>query len=490
MRDHPGLNSSTEQFLSRRTRYLRNAMLSARLAESQPGMSRIRHGSLCAKGGAFLRKTRIRTHICFTVLVLLMARTSAWAQSASPNDQETISLLVRQVKELQNETLELREKVNALQAERVSAPVDAGVVSGAAVQLQAVSPAGAESRPESNAALHEAHGIQWSGFGEVDYKVLNQRQPELGTYGFIPGSAGNFYTGDFDLFVHSRLTEKASLAADIVFEEIDAQSYKLDMRQALLKYDVNDHLKLSVGRYQTGIGYYNSAYRSAAWLQTTADRPLVMEYASNGGLLPTQAVGVSLTGAIPSGKLGLNYIAQYGSSDTIRPDIDGSGLLNDDNDGNHVLLGAFARPDWVPGLQLGASFFHDKISDTHKGQNERYGQTILDAHVVYLRHGLEFLNEGLLIRHSELHGPDLFNMPAFYTQLSKRVGHFRPFVRYQYVNTNSQSVFEDVLLRHGPSFGARYDLNDYIAFKAQLDHTLRKGQPDLNGLQLQFAFSF
>ncbi len=213
-----------------------------------------------------------------------------------------------------------------------------------------------------------------------------------------------------------------------------------------------------------------------------------MEYASDGGLLPTQAVGVSVTGLIPSGKLGLNYVAEYGSSDTIRPDISGSGQLDDENNGNHMLLGFFARPDWVPGLQAGGSFFHDKISDDLLGL--RYGQSIVNAYVVYTAHGLELLNEGFLIRHSDLQGPNVFNMPAFYSQVSEKVRHFRPFVRYQYVNANPRSIFEDLLLRHGPSFGTRYDFNDFIALTAQLDHTVRKGQPDLNGLQLQFAFTF
>jgi hypothetical protein len=36
----------------------------------------------------------------------------------------------------------------------------------------------------------------------------------------------------------------------------------------------------------------------------------------------------------------------------------------------------------------------------------------------------------------------------------------------------------------------RYDLNENMALKAQLDHTLRKGQADLNGLQLQLAVTF
>lgn len=133
------------------------------------------------------------------------------------------------------------------------------------------------------------------------------------------------------------------------------------------------------GRYQADIGYYNWAFQSAAWMQTTANRPLVMEYASNGGILPTQAIGVSITGAIPSGQLGLNYVFEYGSSDTIRPDINGSGLFDFEHNGNHVNLGLFMRPDSLPGLQIGGSFYHDKISDTVRSQGVRYGQTIVNG---------------------------------------------------------------------------------------------------------------
>jgi hypothetical protein len=116
-------------------------------------------------------------------------------------------------------------------------------------------------------------------------------------------------------------------------------------------------------------------------------------------------------------------------------------------------------------------------------------QTIVNGHVVYLRHGIEFLGEGFLIRHD--YGASIVhNNPAFYTQASKEFRHIRPFFRYQYINANPDGVLGDVALRHGPSFGARYDFNDYIAFKTQLDHTLRKGRPDLNGLHLQLAFTF
>jgi hypothetical protein len=415
---------------------------------------------------------------------LFLFSSPCYPQDASPSDAETVGQLVQQVKDLQERVriLEAQQNHESASTPNPSTPATPSV---GAPDLTAPVPTVAQE-------LHQTRGIQWRGFGEVDYKVLNQRAPELGAYGFVPGSHGNFYTGDFGLFLTSKLTSKASVLSEIVFEEGDAQTYKVDLRRALLKYDYNDHLKMSFGRYQTNIGYYNWAFRGAAWLQTTADRPLVMEFASNGGLLPTQAIGVSLTGAIPSGKLGLNYVAEYGSSDTIRPDIDGDGQVIDENNGNQVNVGFFLRPDAFRGLQIGTSYYHDKISNFVQGLSIRYGQSIVNGYVVYVAHGIEFLNEGFLIRDAALHFSNaVFNTPAFYSQVSKQMGHIRPFFRFQYVNASpNDSIYDAVGLRFGPSFGARYDLNDYIAFKVQLEHTVRRGEPGLNGLQLQLAFTF
>jgi hypothetical protein len=350
-------------------------------------------------------------------------------------------------------------------------------------------------------AAHDIHGIRWRGFAEVDYKVLNQRVPENETYGFVPGSAGSFYTGDFNLFLTSKITARTSALAEIDFEEGDAQTYTTNLRRILLKYDADQHLKLSVGRYQTSVGYYNWEFRSATWLQTTADRPLVMEFSSNGGILPTQAVGLSATGAIPSGKLNLNYIAEYGSSDTIRPHLNGDGLFTDENNGNQANLAFYMEPDALPGVRIGSSIYHDRISallDDSAGNqivqptdSERWNQTIVNGYGVYVGRGIEFLNEGFLIRQALMGSTEILNTPAFYSQISKQVHRWRPFFRYQYVNASQRNPFyEDVGLRFGPSVGTRYDLNDYLAFKAQFDHTLRRGLPNLSGLHLQLSATF
>src|ERR1700675_295841 len=418
-----------------------------------------------------------------TAIVLLLVASLSHAQDAAPSEREMIQQLVQQVKALQ-------EKVTALESQQ-----RAGDPANADATPQPVSPPTpqAADNPAQPASflqeLHEPRGIQWRGFGEVDYKVLNQRTPELGTYGFVPGSHGNFYTGDFDLLLTARINDKASVLSEIAFGEGEAQTFSVDVERVLFNYDYNDHLKMSFGRYHTGIGYYNRAFHSGTWLQTTADRPLVMEFAHDGGVLPTQGVGLSFTGSIPSGRLGLNYIAEYGSSDTRLHNLVGA-ETDDEENGNHINVGLFARPESIPGLQIGGSIYHDRIKDRSHGSDASLGQTIINGHIVCIRHGIEFLNEGFLIRHAYQQSSTVYNMPAFYSQISKQFHRFRPFFRYQYINANQGGFLEEFVLRQGPSFGVRFDFNDSIAFKAQLDHTMRKGQPDLNGLHLQLAYTF
>jgi hypothetical protein len=465
------------------------------------------------------------------LFAILLLSAPIWGQNPDSTDQQNIYQLLKQIKELQEHQRGLEERIRVLEAnqdaanqnaanQKPAAPAETATSTPAGevrsvptvTEVPAAPPTAPPSSPPEQAEatppvlspeFHNLRGIQWRGFGEVDYKVLNQRQPELGTYGFVPGSAGNFYTGDFGLFLRARLSDKTSALAELIFEEGDAQSYRdPDVRRILLNYDYNDHLRLSFGRYQTNIGYYNGAFRSAAWLQTTADRPLIMEYSRDGGPLPTQAVGVSAAGTIPSGRLGLHYIAEYGSADTIRPDIDGDGFSTDENNGNHVNGGLFIMPDRFPGLRIGGSFYHDQISNlavnTATGlqiplptDSERWNQTIVNGHIVYIAHGIEFLNEGFLVRDAPIGPGEVFNTPAFYSQFSEKFGPIRPFFRYQYMNASPQNlIYDDIGLRYGPSFGARYDFNEYVAFKAQLDHTARRGLPDLNGLQLQLAFTF
>jgi len=134
-----------------------------------------------------------------TLLLLVPIASQGHAQDVAPPERETIQQLVQQVKELQN-------KVAVLESQQRSS-ANPGPPEPTSAPPPSASEEASTTPPESLLReLHELHGIQWRGFGELDYKVLNQRKPDLGTFGFDPGSHGSFYTGDFDLFLTSNDT--------------------------------------------------------------------------------------------------------------------------------------------------------------------------------------------------------------------------------------------------------------------------------------------
>src|SRR5262249_11547449 len=153
------------------------------------------------------------------------------AQNAGPTEQETIQTLIQEVKQLQ-------EKVKALEAKQAS-PAEESQSSEPPDSNEKV--ANTASLPEEE--LHLLHGIQWRGFGEVNYKALDQRKPELTTGSFVGGSAASSYIGDFDLLINSHITDKASVLAEMVVSEGDAQSFTVGLDRMLLKYDYNDHFR-------------------------------------------------------------------------------------------------------------------------------------------------------------------------------------------------------------------------------------------------------
>jgi hypothetical protein len=101
------------------------------------------------------------------------------------------------------------------------------------------------------------------------------------------------------------------------------------------------------------------------------------------------------------------------------------------------------------------------------------------------------LNEGILIRHAVVGTSTVFKTPAFYTQISRSFGRFRPYFRYQFLNASSaEPIFGDVGRQNGPSFGMRYDIGEYMNFKAEYDRTGMRQAASVNGITTQLSFTF
>ena len=153
---------------------------------------------------------RTRTRIHRALLTLLLVPACASAQNASPSpcsgpaspgsgdhDQETISKLVEQIKQLQQQDHDLEERIKILESKLPQAvPASAPEAETASIPTPPLPPEPVPP-PQAPSAVprdwHDVRGIQWRGFGEVNYKALDQRKPELATYGFTPGSAGALY---------------------------------------------------------------------------------------------------------------------------------------------------------------------------------------------------------------------------------------------------------------------------------------------------------
>jgi hypothetical protein len=325
-------------------------------------------------------------------------------------------------------------------------------------------------------------------FGDVGFQWYNH----------IPST---FEFGSLDLFMTARLTDKVSALGEALFVAESDNSVGVDVERLLLRYRQSDYLMVSVGRYHTWVGYYNTAFNKGEFLETTTDRPFMYAFDDQGGVLPMQDLGINVTGRIPSGKLGLNYVVEAGNGRAYGLDAEPAQNDQDANTSKSINGGLFMRPDQLSGLQIGFSVrYEGKLTVPGLPISE----TIATVHVVFVNNNFEILNEGALVKHAQT-GGDVSETSAFYTQFSRRFGRIRPYFRYQYFNAptddpvyiyaspNEQAplgVSTFIGRINGPSAGIRYDFTDYSALKFQYDRFSLRDLPTENGLTVQVAFTF
>ena len=382
------------------------------------------------------------------------------APEAAPNPNDSNQLLLQRINELEAKVKQLQEK----QASNVAAP----------------EPAVEEPRVNS---VNDR--LKLNVFGDVGFETAD-----------LKPSTNTFEIGSLDLFMTAHLSEKVSALAEVLFVAAADNSITPDVERLLLQYRHNDHFTAGIGRYHTSIGYYNTAFHQGSWFQTTVDRPFMYAFDDHGGFLPLQEVGVTTSGLVPSGKLGLSYVVEVGNGRSHLLGGDPAQNAQDTNNGKSLNFALSAHPAWLNGVDVGFSIYHDYLTFSDKVNHSELISTI---HVVYLNSTYEFLNEAMLVRHvgSSTGVPGVFHTPAFYTQFSRRIRSYRPYFRYEYINAGvNEPIYGDptdgpvVGRRNGPSLGLRYDFTEHTAFKLQYDRAQRRGVPSSNGVDTQFAFTF
>jgi hypothetical protein len=461
----------------------------------------MKEGVMGFPGSSQMKTVRQRAVWMMAIAMVLISPRLMLAQSAHTVtvDQATMQKLLQRIDQLEARVQQLEA------AQHPTAQVDPPPVSHPQPALEPAAAGPSQSSTQEHEPETADHTenermdvsktlLRVRGFGDVTLHGDNYHPV---------GSSGDktaFTLGQLNLFVTSDISDKFKFLGEIVFEAGPdniygrpggtANEFGVDVERYLLTYSQSEYFNLSAGRYHTAIGYYNTAYHHSTWLQTTTGRPLLFEFEDKGGILPIHNVGVEAYGTIPSGSLGLHYVAEVGNGRESRSPLQEEPVQNTIADSNHkaVNFELFARPSNIPGLQLGFSAYRDRLVPV--SQPGSVGETILAAHAIYSTPNFEWLNEALMVRHTP-DGERSFNTPGWYSQISKRFGAYRPYVRYQYINANSnEPIFRDIGLYAGPSAGVRYDASESVALKFQYDYTSLRNQHAIQGLQAQVGFTF
>lgn len=308
--------------------------------------------------------------------------------------------------------------------------------------------------------------------------------------------SNTFGIGSLDFFMTSRISATTFLLGEVLFLSTSRNSIDTDIERLILQYHPNRYLDIGIGRYHTAIGYYNTAFHRGEWFQTPIGRPFMYQFDDTGGPLPLQEVGITTTGLIPSGNLGLHYIFEVGNGRSHLIGTDPAQNNTDHSNGKSVNFGIYAQPSSLSGLQTGFSIYHNYLifSDNHN-----HDELISTIYVVITNSTYEFLNEAMTVRHTMTNtgGPGVFQTPAFYTQFSRRFASFRPYLRYEYINAGAhEPIYGDpndgtvVGRRNGASFGIRWDFNEHAAAKLQYERMYVRGMGSGDDLGVQFAFNF
>lgn len=342
--------------------------------------------------------------------------------------------------------------------------------------------------PQTN-NLHEQQfpALHIRGFGNLDFSATDQ-----------PKTNSGFNMGQFILHLASPISPKVNVFGEVSFTA-QSTGYSLDLERSLIRYDYNDYFKLSFGRYHTPINYWNTTYHHGLWLQTTISRPEMIRF--GGRFQPVHFVGIQVEGDIPSGPVGLGYVAGVGNGragNIARPGDNG-----DVNNNRAVVASIFSRPRRWNALQIGGAVYHDKITPLPElPGNPSFKEWITSAHLVWSRETPEFISEFAAVRHRNELTSALYISRAVYAQVAYRLpgpAHkLKPYYRFEFSNiAGNDPLFAvsdpAVAVRdlNGSTAGLRYDIINLAAFKAEYRRVRRTPtEPAVNGFFAQTSFTF
>jgi hypothetical protein len=423
------------------------------------------------------------------VMGLLLALPRAGAQTADPATRELIERLLSRIDTLEKRVAQLENpRHDAVAAAAPATPAPAAALPTAHAHDTA-------PQPDSEESSHPT--LKVAGFSDFNFAATDSHgaAPGFGTQTLL-GAHSGFQEGQFALHMSSALSHKVSVFGELsMTARADAGTgspavtgFNVELERLIIRYDLNDYLKVSFGRYHTPINYWNTAFHHGSWLQTTASRPEMTQF--GGSFIPVHFVGMLVEGAVPAGGLNLNY--NLGLGNGRGQVISRSGDIGDINNNRAWLVNAFIKPDGLYGLQVGGSVYRDEINPLTAPAAREWIQS---AHIAWMKETPEVIAEVANVTHQPVSGSPAVHSQAFYVQTAYRLPGdaklWKPYYRFEYMHIpQADAIFRAVPSFAASTMGMRYDISSFAAFKVEFRHYTRRNLPPINGAFLQTSFTF
>ena len=389
----------------------------------------------------------------------------------------------------------LEKRVNELEAEKLAATLNPAAPKpspAAPVEITAIKPGAmpdhvmghdVSGTPPLDAPSYPALHI--AGFSDINFQATDRK-----------GATSGFNDGQFILHLSSALSSRVTYFGELSLTartdggigSPPATGFNVEVERSIIRFDQNDHLKVSFGRYHTPINYWNTAFHHGSWLQTTISRPEMVQF--GGSLIPVHFIGAQTEGSFALDGLNLHYNSGVGNGRGSV--ISRGGDFGDINNNRAWLVNVFAQPDHPYGLQFGASIYRDKINPAVAPAAREWIQS---AHIVWQKENPEIIAEFSNITHTGIGGTTRFNSQAWYAQVAYRIPigdkKWKPYYRFEYIHIpRGDQIFANVSSLAGSTAGIRYDLTNFAALKFEYRNQRRPGIPRINGLFAQTSFTF
>jgi len=308
-----------------------------------------------------------------------------------------------------------------------------------------------------------------------------------------------FAIGGLDLYARQDIDPNTEAFIEYVFEN-DGEGFVLDLERMYVKRNINDSVRVGIGRMHSPLGYWNNTFHHGVIMQDTASRPSFLDFEDGeAAILPTHVIGVTVEGQ--AGNLGYEVsLANSTFLDTTvaGPEI-GIGNISDYSDDKTV----FARLTYeVSGVNLGLSLMNNSIVEaaaaggTLAQGEELIAQSVTGLDARYKYNQLSLLAEYFMMTNDSQAGVGdsaSHDATAYYVQASYQVNDkFRPTVRYESLEADvATDAYFTILGRQEYTANVvalRYDLDDSNALTFEYKATSPDGGTDVTEMTLDWSF--